>query len=86
MNQVPTQNTLPSASLLRRLMALVYDAFLLFSITLGYGAVLVIIKILFNGFTGLEDVQPGPILQWLSFIGWIASLMGYYFICWRKQG
>lgn len=86
MTQAPKPNTLSSASLLRRLMALVYDAFLLFSITLGYGALLLIIKILFNGVTGLEDVQPGPFLQWLSFAGWLASLAGYYFICWRKQG
>jgi uncharacterized RDD family membrane protein YckC len=34
----------------------------------------------------LEDIQPGPIVQWLSLIGWVASLVGYYFICWRKQG
>lgn len=35
---------------------------------------------------GLEDIQPGAMVQWLSFIGWLACLMGYYFVCWRKQG
>ena len=78
-----TSNT---ANLLRRLMALMYDAFLLFAITLGYGGLLLIIKILFNGTTGLEDIQPGPVIQAISFLGWLASLGGYYYICWRKQG
>ena len=30
-------NSLPTANLMRRLAALIYDAFLLFAITLGYG-------------------------------------------------
>jgi uncharacterized RDD family membrane protein YckC len=77
---------LPTANLLRRLAALIYDAFLLFAITLAYGLLLVLIKVIFNGTQGLEDVQPGPILQWLSFIGWLLALGSYYFICWRKQG
>ena len=77
---------LPSANLLRRTAALIYDAFLLFSITLAYGAALLIIKILFNGVDNLEDIQPNAFVQWLSLIGWLGSLGGYYFICWRKQG
>ncbi|MDG1166199.1 MAG: RDD family protein [Porticoccaceae bacterium] len=76
----------PAANLLRRLMALVYDAFLLFAITLGYGAFLLLIKILFNGTNELENIQPGLAMQTLSFAGLLASLGGYYFICWRKQG
>jgi uncharacterized RDD family membrane protein YckC len=77
---------LPSANLLRRIAALVYDAFLLFAITLAYGALLLIVKILFNGVDNLEDIQPNLIVQWLSFFGWLGALGGYYFICWRKQG
>lgn len=77
---------LPAANLLRRLAALIYDAFLLFAITLAYAALLLIIKILFNGVDNLENIQPGPILQWLSLFGWLAALAGYYLICWRKQG
>ena len=74
------------ANLLRRLAALIYDAFLLFAITLAYGLLLLLIKVIFNGTQGLEEVQPGPILQWLSLAGWIVALASYYFICWRKQG
>ena len=77
---------LPSANLARRLAALIYDLFLLFAITLAYGLLLLLIKVVFNGTQGLEDIQPGPFLQWLSLIGWLVALGGYYFICWRKQG
>jgi len=83
----PTQAIAPTtANLLRRLMALLYDVFLLFAITLGYGAFLLLIKILFNGTQDLETLQPGLVMQILSFIGWLAALAGYYYICWRKQG
>jgi hypothetical protein len=50
---------LPTASLMRRLAALIYDLFLLFAITLTYGGLLTIIKIIFNGTENLEAVQPG---------------------------
>jgi uncharacterized RDD family membrane protein YckC len=58
----------------------------LFAITLGYGALLLIIKMIIYGTEGLEDIQPNAFIQWLSSLGWIACLMGYYYICWRKQG
>jgi len=74
------------ANLLRRLAALIYDGFLIFAITLGYGALLLLLKIVFNGVDGLEDIQPKPLIQWLSLLGWLACTIGYYFICWRKQG
>lgn len=77
---------LPSANLARRLAAMVYDLFLLFAITLAYGLLLLLMKVVFNGTQGLEDIQPGPFLQWLSLIGWLVALGGYYYICWRKQG
>ena len=38
------------------------------------------------GAEGVENIQPNAIAQWLSFMGWLICLMGYYFICWRKQG
>jgi uncharacterized RDD family membrane protein YckC len=58
----------------------------LFAITLGYGALLLMLKMLAFGTEGLEEIQPNAFVQWLSFFGWIACLMGYYHICWRKQG
>jgi uncharacterized RDD family membrane protein YckC len=77
---------LPTAKLMRRLAAMIYDGFLLFALTLAYATFLLGIKVIFNGTDNLEDIQPGPILQWLSFVGWIGTLGGYYYICWRKQG
>ena len=82
----PMTNSLPTANLMRRLAALIYDAFLLFAITLGYGGLLLLVKILFNGLDDLENIQPGVFVQWLSFFGWLGAMSGYYFICWRKQG
>ena len=76
----------PTANLWRRLAALVYDAFLLFAIILAYGFLLTVLKVLFSGSQQVEDVQPGALLQWLSFAGLVATLIGYYYICWRKQG
>ena len=83
---LPPSEPYPIAHLWRRLAALIYDAFLLFAIVLAYGFLLTLLKVLFNGSQQVEDVQPGALLQWLSFAGLIASLIGYYYICWRKQG
>ena len=83
---LPPSEPYPIANLWRRLAALIYDAFLLFAIILAYGFLLTLFKVLFNGSQQVEDVQPGALLQWLSFAGLIASLIGYYYICWRKQG
>ncbi len=47
---------------------------------------LLIFKVILFGTEDLENIQPNVVIQWLSFIGWLISLMGYYFICWRKQG
>ena len=44
------------------------------------------LKAAVHGTEGLEDIQPGTVVKWLTFTGWLASLMGYYYICWRKQG
>ena len=62
----------------------VYDLFLLFS-TLAYGLLLLLIKVIFNGTQGLEEVQPGPFLCGL-FCRLAGRLGSYYYICWRKQG
>lgn len=78
--------TAQSANLLRRLVALIYDGFLIFAITFAYGALLLLIKIIFNDVDKIENIQPGPVLQWLSFAGWLCCTISYYYICWRKQG
>lgn len=47
---------------------------------------LLIIKVIFNGVDEIENIQPGPVLQWISLFGWLGCLIGYYYFCWRKQG
>jgi len=84
MNQVIS--TAPPATLLRRLAGLVYDAFLLFAISLGYGAVLLVFRIIIVGIEEAPAANPSLSLQWLGFIGLYIALSGYYVICWRKQG
>ena len=79
-------STTPPATLLRRLAGLVYDAFLLFAISLGYGAVLLILRIIIIGIDEAPAINPPLLLQWLGFIGLYIALSGYYVICWRKQG
>lgn len=82
-----TSQALKFSGLMRRLAALIYDSFLLFGITFaGYGTLLLLLKIIFHGVDNLEDVQPGPALQWLFAFGWFASMLSYYYISWRKQG
>lgn len=79
-------STTPPATLLRRLAGLVYDAFLLFAISLGYGAVLLILRIIIVGIDEAPAANPSILLQWMGFIGLYIALSGYYVICWRKQG
>lgn len=75
-----------TANLWRRLAALIYDAFLLFAITLAYFSLLTLLKAILISTQPIEDFQPGLLLQCIMMLGWLAALIGYYYISWRKQG
>ena len=75
-----------TANLWRRLAALIYDAFLLFAITLAYFSLLTLLKAILIRTQPIEDFQPGLLLQCIMMLGWLAALIGYYYISWRKQG
>ena len=75
-----------TANLWRRLAALIYDAFLLFAITLAYFTLLTLLKAILISTQRIEDFQPGLLLQCIMMLGWLAALIGYYYISWRKQG
>lgn len=75
-----------TANLWRRLAALIYDAFLLFAITLAYFTLLTLLKAILISTQPIEDFQPGLLLQCIMMLGWLAALIGYYYISWRKQG
>jgi uncharacterized RDD family membrane protein YckC len=88
LKQGPMTVTIPEekAGLTRRLASLVYDGFLLFAIALLYAAVLLSVRILLLGLEAATNHEPNLPSQWLGFIGLYASLSGYYYVCWRKQG
>jgi len=73
------------ASLWRRLIALVYDGFLLFALSLGYGALILIARIWVLG----QDVDTTPtneVFQAALLGGWWLVLASFYVWCWRRSG
>lgn len=73
-------------SLLRRLAAMVYDTLLLAAVTILYGFIVVAINLAIQG-----APATGEKLQWghtapLVFIGWVASMVGFFCYFWRKAG
>ena len=75
---------LPSASVLRRCAAIVYDAFILAAISMAYGALVLMLQVVFFDI-GPGDYQPtvgGPLFQ----LGWLLSLAAFYFYFWRRSG
>ncbi|MDO3382682.1 RDD family protein [Gilvimarinus algae] len=86
MNQ--TQNTppvpYPSAGLGKRLAAWVYDFFLLFAVSVAYGALVLAIKVGVLGevLAEGEKASLGP----LGFIGWLMVLIAFYCLFWRRFG
>lgn len=84
---VASEPALPAtAGVTRRLVALVYDSLLLLAVSIGYGALALLLNVLIQG-------QPpeGEKVQWghwniLVFIGWMVTLILFYCYFWRKSG
>ena len=53
---------LPQAGLLRRLAALVYDLFILFALTIGYGALLTLLRVVITG-SAEQDLPRTALVQ-----------------------
>jgi len=72
---------LPSASLLRRLGALLYDGLLLI-------ATLMIATALFLPFTGGEAVDPhrNPLLEWIYRALLLLVIVGFFGLSWTRSG
>ncbi len=80
-----TRVTDPSAGLIRRLAALVYDSFLLFAIMLAYAGLVLAIRV---GMTGPEAAQtPYSGLPGVLFLAglWFCLAL-FYCWCWRRSG
>ena len=80
-----TDNPLPTAGIIRRLAALVYDSFLLFAITLAYGAAILAMRIWITDTEAAQTPYTGA--QGLLFLAGLWFLLGlFYSWCWRRSG
>lgn len=73
----------PTASLVKRLLALVYDTLLLLGVAFAYGVIVWCIRKL-AGDNVMEPLRGVPAALELFFL-WLV-LSGYYVICWTKRG
>ena len=78
-----TAATLPTAGLIRRLMAMVYDSLLLLGITFAYGVVIWTLRLA----SGTDlTAPPGAFAQILTLLGLWLVLASYFVFCWMKRG
>jgi len=80
---IQTEQALPPANLFRRLMAMLYDAFLLLGISFAYGVIVLLLRLL----AGDDTMQaPSNALQVIIVIGlWFCYAL-FYVWCWHKTG
>lgn len=78
-----TPDTLPTAGLIRRLMAIIYDGLLLLGVTFAYGVVVWTLRLV----SGMDlTAPPTPFIQVLTLLGLWLVLASYFVICWTKRG
>lgn len=76
----------PNAGVFRRFAAMTYDSLLLMAVSIGYYAAAVLINVLIQG----APVE-GQKVQWghwnlLVFVGWVLTLVYFFYFFWRKSG
>lgn len=80
--KIPIQKE--SAEIWRRLIALVYDAFILLAISMGFGTVAVIVSSLLGN---KPDDSYTPVVNGnITFALWYLVLAAFYYYFWRKDG
>lgn len=75
----------PIASIFRRLLALIYDSFLLFGISITYAAGVLGARILFLG-QEQALAASSELFQFLQLVGLWVVLSCFYVWCWRRSG
>ena len=75
----------PSAGLVRRLAALVYDSFLLFGITAAYAGLVLAVRVWTTGAEAAQVPYSG-LPRLLLLTGWWFCLAIFYCWCWRRGG
>lgn len=83
MTDTPAQ-ALPSASLLKRLLAFSYDLFILLALSMGYSGLATLLMVSL-GIKDSGDYQPMHESYWFS-LGWLFSIIGFYWFFWKRVG
>ncbi len=78
-------NELPTAPLLKRLLAFLYDLFILGALSMVYSALATIIMVFVIGDPGNGDYQPMQQGLWFQ-SGWVLTIVGFYWLFWRRAG
>lgn len=73
------------AGLIRRLLALVYDAFLIFAIVLAYAGLVLAIRVMVTSAEAATQPFTGPAAAVYLFGLWLGPVL-FYCICWRRSG
>lgn len=88
MNPQTDFGALPSAGLVRRLSAIIYDLLLLAALTIGYALLVFLLRTLPEGMPaqGETFATPPLALQILILGGWWLAMASYFIWCWKKRG
>jgi uncharacterized RDD family membrane protein YckC len=85
MPELKTQTTFPRATLLRRLMAMVYDTFLVIPSLMLFAAIYTFIKVKLLGIEHIEN-SPTAAGDPVMFAGLIITLFGFFVFFWVRYG
>lgn len=77
---------LPTAGLIRRLLALIYDSLLLLGVAFAYGVAVTLIRINLLGRDELDWVNLPIAVHGLIWAVLWGLLAGYYVLCWTRRG
>lgn len=83
---LPSPQSAPRpAPVLKRLLALGYDLFILAALSMAYWAVATLIMVNLLNVDTAKDYQP--MSESLGFpLGWLATLIGFYWFFWKRAG
>ncbi len=77
--------TLPTAPLLKRLFALLYDLFILTALSFAYAALATLIMVNLFGTADSGDYRPMQHGIWFQ-VGWLLTIVAFYWFFWRTAG
>lgn len=81
----PIEAPLFPAPLMKRLMALMYDAFILVALSMLYSALATIAMVGILGQQNEGDYRPMQEGLWFQ-LGWVLAIVGFYWFFWARAG